>query len=300
MLLLALPADWSIGCSQAAAPDPGNDRMNRTGLAITLAAALVVGIVFAAYPQLDLDIAAAFYNPATHTFVGWFSDRGEYARDAASLLISLMVAPAFFAIFGKLIMPQRPMFIPGRAALFLIATLVLGPGVVANGILKQHSARMRPTDVVALGGKERFTPWWNVHGPCAENCSFVAGEPSGAFWTLAPAALAPPSWRPLAYGAAIVFGLAMGVLRMSVGAHFFTDVIFAGVFIFLLIWTLHGLIYRWRSTRITDGTVERLLAHVGNAAQALRLALVRRFFARKVLDREILGGKISDQKSQQP
>jgi len=266
---------------------------------IALVAALVVGVAFAVYPQLDLDIAASFYNPATHTFIGWFSDRGEYARDAASLLISLMVAPAFFAVVGKLVLPRRPMLIPGRAALFVIVTLVLGPGVLANGILKQHSARMRPTDVVALGGKERFTPWWDFHGPCAENCSFVAGEPSGAFWTLAPAALAPPPWRLLAYGAAMVFGLAMGVLRMTVGAHFFTDVVFAGVFMFLMIWTVHGLIYRWRPTRITDETVERPLAHVGNAARAVRLALVRRVWAGKVLGREILGGKISGRKSQQ-
>ena len=273
--------------------------MNRTGLMIALVAALVVGVAFAVYPQLDLDIAASFYNPATHTFIGWFSDRGEYARDAASLLISLMVAPAFFAVVGKLVLPRRPMLIPGRAALFLIVTLVLGPGVLANGILKQHSARMRPTDVVALGGKERFTPWWDFHGPCAENCSFVAGEPSGAFWTLAPAALAPPPWRLLAYGAAMVFGLAMGVLRMTVGAHFFTDVVFAGVFMFLMIWMVHGLIYRWRPTRITDETVERPLEHVGNAARAVRLALVRRVWAGKVLGREILGGKISGRKSQQ-
>ena len=104
----------------------------------------------------------------------------------------------------------------------------------------------------SVGGKERFTPWWDPRGPCTENCSFVAGEASGAFWTLAPAALAPPQWRLLAYGAALVFGIAMGVLRMAAGAHFFTDVVFAGVLMFLLIWTCHGLIYRWRPTRLTD------------------------------------------------
>ena len=123
-----------------------------------LSVALVVGGVFAAYPQLDVDIAALFYNPTTHAFVAWYSDRVEYARDAATLLITLIVAPAFLAVAGKLIFPQRRMLIPGRAALFLIATLALGPGILTNGILKEHSARMRPVDVVALGGKERFTP----------------------------------------------------------------------------------------------------------------------------------------------
>ena len=236
--------------------------MNRTGLIIALAIAVVVGVVFAVFPQLDVEIAARFYDPATHTFTAWSSDRVEQARDAATLLVTLLVAPAFLAVAGKLVFPQRRMLIPGRAALFLIATLALGPGVLTNGILKGHSARMRPVDVVELGGKERFTPWWDPRGTCPENCSFVAGEASGGFWTLAPAALAPPQWRPLAYAAALVFGAAMGVLRMAAGAHFFTDVVFAGVLMYLLIWTLHGLIYRWRPTAISDAAVERTLEHI--------------------------------------
>jgi membrane-associated PAP2 superfamily phosphatase len=239
--------------------------MNRTGLIIALAIAAVVGAVFAIYPQLDVAIAALFYNPTTHAFAAWYSDRVEHARDAATLLIMLIVAPAFLAVAGKLIFPQRRMLIPGRAALFLIVTLAIGPGILTNGILKGHSARMRPVDTVELGGKERFTAWWDPRGPCPENCSFVAGEASGAFWTLAPAALAPPQWRPFAYAGALIFGAAMGVLRMAAGAHFFTDVVFAGVLMYLLIWTLHGLIYRWRPTRLTDEMVERPLEQLGTA-----------------------------------
>jgi membrane-associated phospholipid phosphatase len=115
---------------------------------------------------------------------------------------------------------------------------------------------MRPVDVTQFGGTDRFTPWWDPRGPCTENCSFIAGEPSGAFWTLAPAALAPPQWRLLTYGAALAFGAFIGGLRIAVGGHFFTDVVFAGVFMFLLAWVVHGLIYRWRPTRLTDKAIE--------------------------------------------
>jgi membrane-associated phospholipid phosphatase len=51
----------------------------------------------------------------------------------------------------------------------------------------------------------------------------------------APAALTPPQWRPLAYAAALLFGVAMGALRMAGGAHFFTDGVFAGVLMFLVV-----------------------------------------------------------------
>ncbi len=250
--------------------------MNRTGLAIALAIAALVGGVFAVYPQLDLQLAALFYDPATHSFAGWNSNRVEYARAAATLLITLLVAPAFFAVLGKLFKPRRPMLITGRAALFLIATLALGPGVLANGILKQYSARMRPLDVAQFGGTERFTPRWDPRGPCPENCSFIAGEPSGAFWTLAPAALAPPQWLLLASAGALLFGAAMGALRMASGAHFFTDIVFAGVLMFLVVWTVHGLIYRWRPTRLTDAAIERPLERAGTAIRAALAALARR------------------------
>lgn len=242
--------------------------MSKAGLAVSLLIAIVVGGIFALHPQFDIDITALFYDPATNSFWAWGWPWTEYVRDAATLLIALLVAPAFLAIAGKLVMPGRRMMIGGRAAIFLIATLALGPGILANGILKEHWARMRPEDITQLGGKHAFTPWWDPRGPCTENCSFIAGEPSGAFWTLAPAALAPPQWRPLAYAGALLFGAAMGALRIAGGAHFFSDVAFAGIFMFLLIWTIHGLIYRWRPTRLSDEAVEQLIERVSHSLPA--------------------------------
>jgi len=63
------------------------------------------------------------------------------------------------------------------------------------------------------------------------------------FWTLAPAALAPASWRFLAYASAIAFGVGMGAMRVAMGAHFFTDVVFAGLFTFIIIVLAYGLIF---------------------------------------------------------
>ena len=73
---------------------------------------------------------------------------------------------------------------------------------------------------------------------------------------MAPAAVAPRHWRAIGYGLALAFGAAVGVLRMAAGAHFFSDVVFAGVFTFLTIWLVHGWLYRWPWTRITDAIVE--------------------------------------------
>jgi membrane-associated PAP2 superfamily phosphatase len=251
--------------------------MNRTGLTIALAIGFAVGLICAVDPQLDLDLAAPFFHRAPPTLFavnaqGWV----QTTRWAARALITLLALPGFLAILGKLIWPQRRMLIPGRAALLLVATIALGPGLVTNVLLKEHWHRPRPIDVQQFAGDEHFTPWWDPRGDCPDNCSFIAGEPSGAFWTLAPAALAPPELRLISYGAALAFGAGVGVLRIAAGAHFFSDVVFAGVFMYLVVWTAHGLIYRWRLTRISEGWIEGLLARAGESLRDTFAALSRR------------------------
>ena len=43
--------------------------MNRTGLAIALAIAVAVGVVFAVWPRLDLDLSALFYDSHRKIFI---------------------------------------------------------------------------------------------------------------------------------------------------------------------------------------------------------------------------------------
>jgi lipid A 4'-phosphatase len=233
--------------------------MNRTGLEITLAVSAVVGVIIGIRPDLDLKLAGLFFDPERGGF--WRSYDPPYlrARDAATWLITLVAMPAVVALVVKLIRPQRPLLIPGRAIVLMLVTLAFGPGVVANLVFKEHWGRPRPIDVTEFGGTEHFRPWWDPRGDCPKNCSFVAGEPSGAFWTLAPAAVVPPQWRALAYVTALTFGAAVGLLRMVAGAHFFSDVAFAGVFSFLVIWLVHGSLYRWGRTRISDAAVDGVL-----------------------------------------
>jgi lipid A 4'-phosphatase len=238
--------------------------MNRTGLLVVLAVALVIGGVFGVYPRLDLDVARLAFNPQRGLFDVGLETWALRARDGERWLVALIAAPAFLSIIGKLVFPKLRMTMDGRAALVIVLSLALGPGLVTY-MLKQHWGRARPVDVVEFGGTDRFTAWWDPSGPCLDNCSFIAGEPSGAFWTAAPAAFVPPQWRALAYAGVVTFGAADGALRILGGGHFFTDVVFAGVFMFLVVWTVHGAILRWRPTRIDPGMIEWWLMRNGLA-----------------------------------
>ncbi len=233
--------------------------MNRTGLTIALSLAAVVGVVFGLFPQLDLMVSAPFNTMVSdgYNFSLRLSQPLQLARDIGLWVGTAVIVSVVAALAFKLILPRRRLLLSGRAILFLMTTVALGPGLVANIVLKDHWARPRPIEVTQFGGTEHFVAWWDPRGECDNNCSFVSGDVSGAVWTIAPAVLVPPPWRALACGAALALGIGMAALRIVMGAHFFTDTLFAGVFTFLIIWLVHGLIYRWPRTQLSDEGVER-------------------------------------------
>jgi lipid A 4'-phosphatase len=236
--------------------------MNRTGLLIALALALVIGLLFGIYPELDLKLAALFYDPAAKDFPLKLSTLAAIARDGAMWISWGLALPAIVTLLAKLARPDRPLLISGRAVLFLLITMLLSAGVLTNFTFKSYWGRPRPVVVAQFGGSEQFVPWWDPRGSCARNCSFFSGEGATAFWTYAPAALTPPAWRPLAYAAATLFGVITSLLRMAFGGHFFTDVATAGLVTFLVIWLVHGYIYRWASTRLSDESVDAALTRL--------------------------------------
>src|SRR6476646_3662050 len=227
--------------------------MNRVGLNVALCIAVVAGLVLGFFPQIDLRVAqilgASEWAPDSHVV----REFGFWVE------IVLMAAPVITLII-KLILPHTKMLMSARAVVFLIVSLMLGPGLLVNVVLKDHWGRPRPGHIVQSGGDQRFVAWWDPGGECQINCSFVSGEAASAFWTIAPAALAPKTWRPLAYGAALVFGIMISVSRITRGGHFLSDTIFAGVFTFLIIWVMYAMIYRWQRTRLDDKAVEDELA----------------------------------------
>jgi lipid A 4'-phosphatase len=68
--------------------------MNRTGLFIALALALVVGLLFGIYPELDLKLAALFYDAATKSFPLKLYTLAVIARDGAMWIAWGLAMPA--------------------------------------------------------------------------------------------------------------------------------------------------------------------------------------------------------------
>ena len=237
--------------------------MNKTGLLIALGVGIAAGLLFGIFPQLDLAIAHYFYDSELRRFTLGPVGIPELVRRTAMWVAWGIAAPAIIAPVVKLIRPDKPLIVGGRAMLFLVSTILLTAIVLPNLIFKEHWGRARPVATTEFQGPHAFTAWWDPRGTNPRNGSFFSGEAATAFWTYAPAALAPPWLRPVAFVGATAFGLTTGILRMAFGAHYASDIVAAGVAAFLVTWLMHGVIFRWHPTRLTDKQIDDALARFG-------------------------------------
>jgi lipid A 4'-phosphatase len=236
--------------------------------------AALTGLVFAVAPGIDLAVAAFFHGLAVNETMLRLYRAIAVLRSLEPVVTMLAVAPAVLVLIVKLFWPRRATIMPTRAALFLIVSLLLGPGLLVNTVLKDHWARPRPGMVTNFGGDMTFRPWWDPRGTCADNCSFVSGETSSAVWLAAPALLVPLPWRYAAFAGVAVYATGIAVMRLLLGGHFLSDVLFAGIFTGLVIWTLHGVFLRWRGLP-PDARIDAALERVGAALHGAVAASAR-------------------------
>ena len=236
--------------------------------------AVLTGLVFAVAPGIDLAVAGFFHGVDVQGTMPRLYRAIKVIRTLEPVVTMLAVAPAAAVLLVKLFWPKRATIMPARAALFLIVSLALGPGLLVNFVLKDHWARPRPGMVANLGGNMTFRPWWDTRGTCPENCSFVSGETSSAVWLAAPALLVPLPWRYAAFAGVAVYATAIGTMRLLIGGHFLSDVLFAAIFTGLVIWTMHGVFMRWRMLP-PDATIDDACERIGSALRRAVSAVAR-------------------------
>lgn len=203
---------------------------------LLVVSALLGGVlaILAIDPTLDVDIARAFFV-GPEKFIG-NTPIGAVIRyvawSAPFALFALMVIAAIAGRHGLI----AARWAPGSAGLlFCFVSLLLGPGVIVHATFKEVSHRPRPYSITEFGGPDRFRPFYKFDGACRHNCSFPSGETSAAAWTIAPASLAPPTWRAVVVAAALVFTAGTAFWRMAFGAHFLSDVLGAALMTFLVV-----------------------------------------------------------------
>lgn len=261
-------------------PSPLARLVVRWPIRSTLAATLIVSLLLVAAPGLDLAVSGLFHVPG----VGFPAERIGVLVDLRELgqtAVAAVAVAGLLALLIPLAASGARFVVPPRAGLFLLLSLILGPGLLVNTVLKDSWGRARPRDVSAFGGDLPFTGPWAMVDHCARNCSFVSGEASSAIFLLAVAVLVPASWRKATVIGTLLFALALSVNRIAFGGHFLSDVVIAWLLTLLVMLLVHAAVYApWNP--LTDVRIAEGLGRAGDAAKrfaACRFAAARRFVA---------------------
>ena len=188
--------------------------------------------------DLDLQVAATFYRSG-----GTSGDWPQADQPLFLLLyhgVPIVTATLALASVGLLALPT---FHPpaGRwrpYAAMLLCTIVLGPGLLVNGVFKDHWGRPRPRQTLVLGGDHAYVPPLKPVF-AGEGKSFPCGHCSVGFSLVAGWFLLRPHslWCARAVLlVAILAGMLSGMGRMAAGAHYLSDILWAGLLTCLAAW----------------------------------------------------------------
>ena len=217
-------------------------KMPRTIWVAGLVSGLFAALLFTVWPEIDLYSAALFYE-GNGRFMLIGNPLGTIPRQVFMIFFVGFCALSLFGLLYTLIR-RRPLgrfYIPHWA--YLVACLVIGPGLVTNSLLKDNWGRARPIQVEQFGASGKFTPALVPSTACKRNCSFVSGEPSSIFMVFFSLALLIASYRKWLFVSGIVIGGLSGIVRMGMGGHFLSDVTFSAIFMLLIASALHWLIF---------------------------------------------------------
>jgi membrane-associated PAP2 superfamily phosphatase len=215
------------------------EALDRPVLALLLLL-VFVSFAFVALPDLDLWVSSLFYDPASGFLdrrTGLVDTVRGAGRAAEWTLAIAVTAPLFL----RLLVSNFRLLVRPRETVFVLSSYVVGPGLIVNGILKDHWGRARPRQLVEFGGSEHFSPVWAISDACQRNCSFVSGEGASAFWLLAIVFLVPRELRWRVGIVTFVFAAAVSLARIAAGGHFLSDVLIAWLLVFLVLLLTHRL-----------------------------------------------------------
>ena len=222
-------------------------------LVVAVIAAVAFTVLFWSNPWIDLAIEHSLYDPRTG-FI--FNSIFEVSVLRKVVMWGYGIWYGIICLFiGGFIIRKISEHPSGKGWnfhqwLYLGFTSLIGPMLVSNMILKNNWGRARPHQIEEFGGKMDYSLPLQLSDQCQTNCSFVAGEPSSMFMIFISLAFIVSTRRYWFVALALILGSLSGLMRMGQGGHFFSDVIFAGLFMAMVAAVIYWIMFLRNTSKI--------------------------------------------------
>ena len=232
-----MPAQGDIGMAEA----PG--WFEKHGLWMVGLGFLLL-ILLATLVDMDARLSGYFYDPtaASQWFLKtsvpwiWLYRYGEWPTWILAIGAALVWGGSLW---------RRSWVCYRRACALIVLAVMLGPGLLVNGMLKPLWGRPRPAQTVLFGGPHPYEHWWQP-GDIGDGRSFPSGHAAMGYVLVLGTCLVPPrrsAWlRGLVLGGALAYGSLLGATRVIQGGHFLSDVLWSGSLMCFLVATLQAVL----------------------------------------------------------
>jgi lipid A 4'-phosphatase len=202
---------------------------------------LIATVIVFRRTELDITIQKLFYQPQS----GWFLKDMPLFRFLYHYgnLPAIIISIAGLVLLG--LSYQAMKWAKWRKiGLFLVLAMLLGPGLVINTVLKDHWGRPRPRNIRDFGGKYAHEKVLSID-PESPGKSFPCGHASMGFYLFIPWFVLRKKkslWAAVSLASGIGMGLAIGIARIAQGGHFASDVVIAGLLVYLIGAAIHDML----------------------------------------------------------
>ncbi|MDZ5760957.1 phosphatase PAP2 family protein [Lyticum sinuosum] len=237
---------------------------------IYLSLLIVFIILFRFFPEIDIKFSKLFFNTKLISF-----EKNSYIDISCQIitifgfiLILIIISYFLFAIKYK----NKKSF---HHSIYLGLALFIVPILLNHIIFKSIFHRPRPYDIIEFGGKLNFTKAWDIKGECMDKCSFPSSHASlGYFlysfiWIIDSKLKKKINHKNILdklyrknnfifkfilyirlyifrffnkkniFYIATFLGTIFGGIRIAMGYHFLSDVIFSGFITFGIIYLIN-------------------------------------------------------------
>lgn len=236
---------------------------------------VLVSLFFLIFPKVDIWASSQFYFGEA----GFAAQDDSFLRDVRHLgpfLVRVIAITSVAVLLFKLLLPGLPPLMPLRQPVFLLTTLILGPGVLVNLVFKNNWGRPRPRSVEEFGGELPFQPVWKITDYCDSNCSFTSGEASAAMWLVAVAFLVPATWRKATLAFLLPLGVILSVNRVAFGGHFLSDTLLSWGVTLLLMLAVYRVLFQNDPPLVSDRRLDEWFTIRGRKLQRIGRRFVHR------------------------
>ena len=200
--------------------------------------AFIIAAIFYIFPEIDIYISSFFFT--NDGLSGGFMASKEDPMMYILYNVPIIVLLIFSIVIIRrciIIMKESESFQLSsyKVPIYLLLVCIFGLGFIVETAIKSTFNRPRPLTVQEFGGSKIFAPNFVISDQCNRNCSFVSGHASAGFLLFALAFIMKNKNNRIIINLLAVFiGLLAGFGRIMLGKHFLSDIIFAGIVIYLV------------------------------------------------------------------